>query len=101
MAFMSVASKRAASEVVVEQVDVVRVMLLEGSGGGAELVAMMLTSPEDGVAVTSPAMTDTNQFYLDQDHDDTLSSINNSNPMIGTHQNGPILYNPKSCRSFC
>ena len=54
MAFMSVVSKRAASEVVVEQVDVVRVMLFEGSERGAELIAMMLTSPEDGVAVTSP-----------------------------------------------
>ena len=54
MAFMSVASKRAASEVVVEQVGVVRVMLFGGSERGAELIAMMLTSPEDGVAVTSP-----------------------------------------------
>ena len=54
MTFMSVVSKRAASEVVVEQVGVVRVMLFEGSERGAELIAMMLTSPEDGVAVTSP-----------------------------------------------
>ena len=55
MTFMSVVSKRAASEVVVEQVGVARVMLFEGSERGAELIAMMLTSPEDGVAVTSPA----------------------------------------------
>ena len=54
MTFMSVVSERAASEVVVEQVGVVRVMLFEGSERGAELIAMMLTSPEDGVAVTSP-----------------------------------------------
>ena len=43
-----------ASGVVVEQVDVVRVILFEDSERGAELIAMVLTSPEDGVAVTSP-----------------------------------------------
>ena len=54
MTFTSVVSKRAASGVVVEQVDVVRVILFEDSERGAELIAMVLTSPEDGVAVTSP-----------------------------------------------